>query len=75
MYVIGQVTDDGIFEIHSKKSGKSCIKLELKHFFGSSPKTTLKDTSISANYPKINYKEDSVHDYLKSIFQLESVGC
>ena len=75
MYVVGEVTDDKIFEIHSKKSRKSCVKLELKHFFGSSPKTILKDTSISANYPKINYKEDDIYDYLKSIFQLESVGC
>ncbi|MFL2607090.1 MAG: phosphoribosylformylglycinamidine synthase [Flavobacteriaceae bacterium] len=75
MYVVGEVTNDKIFEIHSKKSGKSCVKLELKHFFGSSPKTILKDTSIEVNYPKINYKEENVYNYLESIFKLESVGC
>jgi len=75
MYVVGEVTNDKIFEIHSKKSGKSCVKLELKHFFGSSPKTILKDTSIEVNYPKINYKEENIYNYLESIFKLESVGC
>ena len=75
MYVVGEVTNDKIFEIHSKKSGKSCVKLELKHFFGSSPKTILKDTSVEVNYPKINYKEENVYNYLESIFKLESVGC
>ena len=75
MYVVGEVTNDKIFEIHSKKSGKSCVKLELKHFFGSSPKTILKDTSIEVNYSKINYKEENIYNYLESIFKLESVGC
>ena len=75
VYIIGKVKDDNHFEIYSKKSNKSCVNLNLKHFFGSSPETILNDTVINKTYEKIDYTQEKVHIYLEDLFSLEAVGC
>ena len=75
VYVVGKVSDDNNFKIYSKKSNKSCVDLNLKHFFGSSPKTILTDNSISKSYNKISYDSRHIHNYLEDLISLEAVGC
>ena len=75
VYIVGRVTDDNRFTIHSEKSNLSCVDLDLGHFFGSSPQTILKDQSISKKYNNIKYSNGLIHNYIEQIFSLESVGC
>ena len=75
VYIVGRVTDDNNFKIYSKKSNESCVDLNLKHFFGSSPKTILTDNSISKSYNKISYESRYLHNYLEDLLSLEAVGC
>ena len=75
VYIVGRVTDDNNFKIYSKKSNESCVDLNLKHFFGSSPKTILTDNSISKSYNKISYESRYIHNYLEDLLSLEAVGC
>ena len=55
VYIVGRVTDDNRFTIHSEKSNLSCVDLDLGHFFGSSPQTILKDKSIPKKYNNIKW--------------------
>ena len=75
VYVVGKVSDDNNFKIYSEKSNESCVDLNLKHFFGSSPKTILTDNSISKSYNKISYDPRYIHNYLEDLLSLEAVGC
>ncbi len=75
VYVVGKVSDDNNFKIYSEKSNESCVDLNLKHFFGSSPKTILTDNSISKLYNKISYDSRHLHNYLEDLLSLEAVGC
>ena len=75
VYIVGKVSDDNNFKIYSEKSNESCVDLNLKHFFGSSPKTILTDNSISKSYNKISYESRYIHNYLEDLLSLEAVGC
>ena len=75
VYVVGKVSDDNNFKIYSEKSNESCVDLNLKHFFGSSPKTILTDNSKSKLYNKISYDSRYLHNYLEDLLSLEAVGC
>ena len=75
VYVVGKVSDDNNFKIYSEKSNESCVDLNLKHFFGSSPKTMLTDNSISKLYNKISYDSRYLYNYLEDLLSLEAVGC
>ena len=75
VYIVGKVSDDNNFKIYSKKSNESCVDLNLKHFFGSSPKTILTDNTLSKSYNKISYDSRYIHKYLDDLLSLEAVGC
>ena len=75
VYIVGKVSDDNNFKIYSEKSNESCVDLNLKHFFGSSPKTILTDNSKSKLYNKISYDSRYLHNYLEDLLSLEAVGC
>ena len=75
VYIVGKVSNDNNFKIFSKKSNESCVDLNLKHFFGSSPKTILTDNSLSKSYNKISYDSRYIHKYLDDLLSLEAVGC
>ena len=75
VYIVGKVSNDNNFKIYSKKSNESCVDLNLKHFFGSSPKTILTDNTLSKSYNKISYDSRYIHKYLDDLLSLEAVGC
>ena len=59
IYDVGYVTNDGKFTVLSEKTNKKPVDLKLKHFFGSSPTTIIKDISISQNYNDLDYSSDN----------------
>ena len=75
MYEVGQVTDDKRFVFVSRKKGEKPIDLNLFDMFGSSPKTILKDETLSIKYEKIIYTTSKIPYYLEQVLQLEAVAC
>ena len=75
VYDVGHVTNDGKFTVFSEKTNKKPVNLKLKHFFGSSPTTIIKDISISQNYNALDYSLENFYNYLKDLLKLEAVGC
>ena len=74
-YIVGEVTDDHHFSFHSEKRKETPIDLDLSAFFGSSPKTILKDNTLSTSFNKLSYDEALLSHYLEAVLQLEAVAC
>ena len=74
-YKVGVIKDDGKFIIKSKNNKTAPINLSLSDFFGSSPITTMKDSSLKNDYLDKDYNIKYLKDYLKNILSLESVAC
>ncbi len=51
------------------------IDLDLNDFFGSSPKTIIKDDTIRYSYANPKYHENLLIKYLENVLSLESVSC
>ncbi len=75
MYVVGEVTGDHKFIFESSENGEKPIDLELKDFFGSSPKTILRDRSINRVYKNKDYHFNKLEQYLENVLRLEGVAC
>ena len=75
IYVVGKITNNNKFKFYSKKSNATAIDLSNKDLFGSSPKKILIDNSVEKSFTKISYNDKKVKNYLKKIFELESVAC
>ncbi|GGH26695.1 phosphoribosylformylglycinamidine synthase [Sphingobacterium alkalisoli] len=74
MYTVGDVTGDHRFTFESKTTGEKPMDYALEDFFGSSPKTYMKDNTIVRNYADIEYTKDQIPTYLKQVLQLEAVA-
>lgn len=74
MYVVGEVTDDMRFTFEVGSTGEKPMDYALEDFFGSTPKTIMDDQTVERKYAEISYDVKLVEDYMKRIFQLESVG-
>jgi len=74
-YKVGKIKNDEKFQIKSKKNNTSPINLSLSDFFGSSPKTVMRDNTINKVYPDKSYSTDLFEKYLKNVLSLESVAC
>lgn len=75
IYDIGKVTNDGNFSFESEKTGEKPMDLKLSDMFGSSPKTIMKDRSITHHFKKIKYQNSKFLEYLNQVLQLEAVAC
>ena len=73
-YIVGEVTDDHHFSFHSEKNNEKPIDLALSAFFGSSPKTIMKDRTIIQQYEPIVYSEKNIKSYIEEVLQLEAVA-
>ena len=74
-YKVGKIQNDEKFQIRSKKNNTSPINLSLSDFFGSSPKTVMRDETINKVYPDKSHSIDLFEKYLKKVLSLESVAC
>lgn len=75
MYTVGNVTDDHRFTFESKSRGVKPMDYALEDFFGSSPKTIMKDTTIERTYAPLVYDTKLIPQYLQQVLQLEAVAC
>ncbi len=75
MYQVGDVTGDHRFTFESKTKGDKPMDLALEDMFGSSPKTIMKDQTISRNYDDLSYSVSDFQKYLEQVLQLEAVAC
>ncbi|RCL67095.1 MAG: phosphoribosylformylglycinamidine synthase [Cryomorphaceae bacterium] len=74
-YKVGVIKNDGKFIIKSENNKAAPINLSLSDFFGSSPITTMKDSSLKNDYIDKDYNIKYFEDYLKNVLSLESVAC
>lgn len=75
MYTVGNVTNDHQFTFQSKSSCEKPMDYALEDFFGSSPKTIMKDQKIKRNYAALSYDVNNIPSYLEQVLQLEAVAC
>jgi phosphoribosylformylglycinamidine synthase len=75
MYVVGEVTNDQIFQFYSEKTGEKPLNLSLFDMFGSSPKTILEDKTTPNQYAELTYDKAEMYSYVNQVLQLESVAC
>jgi len=74
MYTVGDVTADHCFTFESKTTGLKPMDFALEDFFGSSPKTIMKDITLKRSYSDLHYTTASIPDYLNQVLQLEAVA-
>ena len=74
-YKVGTVRSDKKFIIQSKLSTKNPIDLSLSDFFGNSPQTIMKDSSLKIKFSKPDYNSSEIINYLNNVLTLESVAC
>ncbi|PKA83912.1 phosphoribosylformylglycinamidine synthase [Ulvibacter sp. MAR_2010_11] len=75
MYEVGDVTGDNRFCFESSTTGAKPMDFALEDMFGSSPKTILKDSTITRNYHNARYDIGQLKYYLTQVLQLEAVAC
>ena len=75
IYNVGKVTNDHRFTFRSGTKSESPMDLNLNDMFGSSPKTIIKDETISRRYDELSYEHERFYDYLDQVLQLEAVAC
>ncbi|MBC6996866.1 phosphoribosylformylglycinamidine synthase [Cytophaga sp. FL35] len=75
MYEVGDVTGDDRFTFESNTTGEKPMDVNLSDIFGSSPKTTMEDTTVNRSYAEPTYSLEFFHDYLDQVLQLEAVAC
>ena len=74
-YKVGMVRSDKKFIIQSKLSTKNPIDLSLSDFFGNSPQTIMKDSSLKIEFSKLDFNSSEIINYLNNVLTLESVAC
>ncbi|MEL7145460.1 MAG: phosphoribosylformylglycinamidine synthase [Bacteroidota bacterium] len=75
IYEVGTTSDDHQFVFENKKTGKNPIDWSLRHMFGSSPVTILKDKDHSSSFAELIYDQGKTEQYLAAVMQLEAVAC
>ncbi|SHL87471.1 phosphoribosylformylglycinamidine synthase [Chitinophaga jiangningensis] len=74
MYTVGDVTGDHRFTFQSASTGLKPMDYALEDFFGSSPKTIMKDSKVTRTYADLSYDVKNVPAYLNQVLQLEAVA-
>ena len=74
-YKVGTVRSDKKFIIQSELSTKNPIDLSLSDFFGNSPQTIMKDSTLKIEFSKLDYSSSEIINYLNNVLTLESVAC
>ncbi len=74
MYTVGEVTGDHRFTFQSKSKGEKPMDYALEDFFGSSPKTIMKDSRINRSYEGLSYDVKNIPTYVEQVLQLEAVA-
>lgn len=73
-YVVGETTGDDRF-VFEQKDGVKPINLAMADMFGNSPKTVMKDSTVTTTYKDVEYDAAHIEDYLRDVLSLEGVAC
>tara|TARA_B100000475_G_scaffold200459_1_gene184906 strand:- start:996 stop:4643 length:3648 start_codon:yes stop_codon:yes gene_type:complete len=74
IYHVGYVKDNNKL-VFKGKEDINPINLNLDDFFGSSPKTIIKDKTLTYNFKNPSYHQNLIIKYLENTLSLESVSC
>ena len=74
IYHVGYVKDNNKL-VFKGKEDINPINLNLDDFFGSSPKTIIKDKTLTYNFKNPSYHQNLLIKYLENTLSLESVSC
>ncbi|MCI9284817.1 MAG: phosphoribosylformylglycinamidine synthase [Muribaculaceae bacterium] len=73
MYVVGETTGDHRF-VFEQPDGVKPIDLAMTDMFGSSPKTTLTDSTVVNTYKDVRYDGKEIEKYVTDVLALEAVA-
>mgnify|MGYP002677347554 FL=1 len=74
MYVVGETTGDAHFSF-VQADGVRPFDLDVAQMFGHSPKTVMKDETVTRTYADVTYSPEHLDEYLARVLQLEAVAC
>ena len=74
MYVVGETTGDAHFSF-VQGDGVKPFDLDVAQMFGHSPKTVMRDTTVTHHYQNVTYDPTKLNEYLERVLQLEAVAC
>lgn len=73
-FVVGETTGDGHF-IFEQADGRRPIDLAMADMFGNSPKTVIRDVTVSHVFQDVEYDCRDIEKYLRRMLKLEAVAC
>jgi len=74
MYVVGETTGDAHFSF-VQADGVRPFDLDVAQMFGHSPKTVMRDNTVTRQYAGGTYSAEHIDEYLRRVLQLEAVAC
>ena len=74
LYVVGETTGDAHFSFE-QADGVKPFDLEVSQMFGHSPKTVMRDKTVTRTYEDVEYDEKRIGEYLENVLRLEAVAC
>lgn len=74
LYVVGETTGDAHFSF-VQGDGVKPFDLDVAQMFGHSPKTVMRDETVSRHYRDAEYTASKLEEYLKTVLHLEAVAC
>ncbi|MDD4778275.1 MAG: phosphoribosylformylglycinamidine synthase [Fermentimonas sp.] len=74
IYVVGETTGDMKLTF-AQSDGVNPIDMELGDFFGKTPETLMKDSTIIEDYSAPEYDVQKLEEYVENVLKLESVAC
>ena len=74
IFEVGEVQGNQHFEVRSENNGQSPIDLALSDFFGKTPKTIMRDSTMEATYAAVPQPKSFVES-VAWLLQLEAVAC
>ncbi len=73
-YVVGHTTGDAHFSF-AQGDGAKPFDLDVAQMFGHSPKTVMRDETVTHHYEDAAYSVENIDEYVGNVLQLEAVAC
>ena len=74
LYVVGETTGDDRFTFEAPDRSRP-IDLAMADMFGNSPKTVMRDKTVSNNYTSVETDPSKLDQYIRDVLSLEAVAC
>ena len=74
LYVVGECTGDAHFAFQ-QGDGVRPFDLDVAQMFGHSPKTYMRDETVTRTYENATYSYSDIEQHLENVLRLEAVAC